>query len=65
MALSSIDTSSEAAASKNSNAKNLNIAHCFQPIYILSRMFGFMPFSIAFDSNDAIQTARIKFYDIL
>lgn len=43
----------------------LNFGHCFKPIYYFSRMFGFMPFTIVFDSDGKIQTARIRAMDIL
>lgn len=52
-------------ALRNSNSKNLTFAHSFKPIYILSRIFGFMPFTIAYDSNGAIQTARITVIDFV
>lgn len=54
-----VDTRSEATS------KKLNFAHSFQPIYILSRIFGLMPFTIVFDSNDKIQTARVKVIDLI
>lgn len=47
------------------NSKRLTIAYSLKPMYILSRIFGFMPFSIIFDSNGAIQRARIKKLDFL
>lgn len=49
----------------NINLKKLTFAHSLKPIYILSRIFGFMPFSIIFESNGAIQTARIRKIDFL
>lgn len=48
---------------KNTNSERLTFTHSFKPIYILSRIFGFMPFTIVYDSNGAIQTAQIKVID--
>lgn len=47
------------------SSKKLTFAHSFKPVYILCRIFGFMPFTIAYDSNGAIQTAQIGVADIM
>lgn len=51
--------------SKNIAPKNLTFAYSFKPIHILSRIFGFMPFTIVLDSSGAIQTARVTVLDCL
>lgn len=48
---------------KNIDSKRLTFAHSFKPIYIFSRIFGFMPFTIVLDSSGAIQTARVSVFD--
>ena len=52
-------------AKRQSYSKKLTFAYSFKPIYIFSRIFGFMPFTITFDSNGAIQTARIRMIDFI
>lgn len=50
---------------KNGDSKRLSFAHSFKPIYTLSRICGFMPFTIVLDSSGAIQTARVSVLDSL
>lgn len=52
-------------ARKNANSKKLTFAHSFKPIYIFSRIFGYMPFTIVFDSDGGIRTAKIRVIDFL
>lgn len=52
-------------ANQNTDSRKLTFAHSLKPIYVLSRIFGFMPFTIVFDSNGAVQTARIKAIDFI
>lgn len=52
-------------ALKTSNSRRLNFVHSFKPIYILSRIFGFMPFTIAYNSDGGIQRARITVIDFI
>lgn len=40
------------------------VAHCFRPIYIVSRVFGLMPFSITFQSNGEVQKSNVSKIDI-
>lgn len=47
------------------NSKKLTFVHSFKPVYILCRIFGFMPFTIAYDANGAIRTARIGVIDFI
>lgn len=49
----------------NIKSKKPTFVHSFKPIYILCRIFGFMPFTIVFDSNGAIQTAQIRVIDFI
>lgn len=51
--------------SSSPTSKKLDFVYSFQPIYYFSRIFGFIPYSIIFHSNGAIQTARIKVTDVL
>lgn len=53
------------ANSQTVDPVQLNFAHSFKSIYYFSRIFGFKPFTIVFDSNGKIQTAQIKAIDIL
>lgn len=45
--------------------KNFDFAYCFRPVYYFSRIFGFMPFTIVYNSNGAIQGPKIRVFDIL
>lgn len=60
-----ISTKFVAMVKKSISSKKLSFAHSFKPVYILCRIFGFMPFSIAYDSNGEIQTARIRVVDLI
>lgn len=40
-------------------------AHGFRPIYIISRAFGLMPFSITFQSNGDVQKSNVSKFDVL
>lgn len=59
------DDNRSRASSNAADSLELNFGHSFKPIYYFSRIFGFMPFTIAYDSNGKVQTARIKTMDIL
>lgn len=50
---------------ERNNSKKLTFAHSFKPVHILCRIFGFMPFTIAYNANGAIQTARIRKIDFM
>lgn len=47
------------------NSKEYDFAHCFRPIYYCSRIFGFMPFSIVYDSSAAIHKPSPRAFDLL
>lgn len=49
----------------NQRSTNLNFAITFRPIYYFLRLFGFMPFTIVYDSKGEVQAARITARDIL
>lgn len=51
--------------SKAADPMELNSGHSFTFIYYFSRVFGFMPFTIVYDSDGKIQAARIRTIDIL
>lgn len=40
-----------------------NFVYCFQPIYYFSRVFGFMPFSIVWNSRKECYVARVRTMD--
>lgn len=40
-------------------------AYCFRPIYIVSRVFGLMPFSITFQLNGNVREPNVSKFDIL
>lgn len=46
-------------------SKTLTFAHSFKPVHILSRIFGFMPFTIVFDSEGGIQSAQFRVVDFV
>lgn len=44
---------------------NDTFAHCFRPIYIFSRAFGLMPFSIICQSNGGVRESKVTKFDAL
>lgn len=40
-----------------------NFAYSFRPVYLFLRLFGLMPFSIIYNSNDEIQKCKITKFD--
>lgn len=42
-----------------------SFAHCVRPIYIISRVFGLMPFSITFHPNGEVQKSNVSKFNIL
>lgn len=48
-----------------SQSKNESFTNTLRPFYIISRMFGLLPFSIKFDANGEIQDARVSAFDLL
>lgn len=44
--------------------KKFDFVYCFRPVYYFSRMFGYMPFTIIFDSNGSIKGSKIRVLDI-
>lgn len=47
------------------NSTEYDFAYCFRPFHYISRIFGYMPFSIIFDSKNAICRPTIRVFDIL
>lgn len=41
-----------------------SFAYCFRPVYIVSRIFGLMPFSITFGSNGEIRKSNVSKFDV-
>lgn len=46
-------------------SKSINFAYSFRPVYYFSRISGFAPFTISFDSNGTIQVPTIRVFDIV
>lgn len=46
-------------------SKTFDFVYCFRPVYYFSRIFGFMPFTVIYDSNGTIQGPKIRVFDIL
>lgn len=59
------------AASTNSNqtktvpSSKINFIESFRPMYVFSRFFGMLPFTIECDTNGDIQKARVKTWDFI
>ena len=45
--------------------KKDSFVYCFRPIYVVSHIFGLMPFSIIFHSNGEVQKSSVSKFDIL
>lgn len=45
--------------------KQFDFAYTFQPVYYFSRVFGFMPFTIEYDTNGKIHGPKLRLIDIL
>lgn len=50
---------------ENQSVKKHNFTYCVKPVYYISRAFGLMPFSLIYDSNEEIQSARVRLCDSL
>lgn len=50
---------------KKAFPKETDFVKSIRPIYYFSRVFGFLPFSIEFDSKGEVQNARISAFDFL
>lgn len=42
-----------------------DFVYCFRPIYIVSRVFGLLPFSLTFHSNGEVQKPNVSKLDIV
>lgn len=42
----------------------LDLAYTFRPVYYFSRIFGFLSFSIAYNSDGSIQGPKVRAFDI-
>lgn len=62
MSQASVETHFKIKANKTSNAK-CGLLHSFRPIYIVSRICGQMPFSIAYNSNGEIDRPIVNKLD--
>lgn len=52
--------------SENENPlRKLNFSVVFRPIYYFLRVFGFMPFTIVYDSKGAVQKHSITVFDVV
>lgn len=43
--------------------QKFDFMYSFRPLYYISRIFGYMPFSIVCDSNDSIKGPKIRLFD--
>lgn len=50
---------------KMCKSKEYGFAYCFRPFHYFSRVFGYMPFSITFDSNAVTLRPTVKAFDVL
>lgn len=50
---------------KDVHLKNITFEYSMWPVYIFSRVFGLMPFSVARDSDGSIQKPRVKIIDLV
>lgn len=56
---------SEATTMTRKLSKNFNFIHSFRPIYRYSRVYGFMPFTIYYNSRGTIHGLKVETFDIL
>lgn len=52
-------------SNKTEQLNQLNLVHHFRPIYYFSRVFGFMSFSIVYDTKKKSLLPIVKIFDIL
>lgn len=50
---------------QTARAPQINFSECFRPIYIFSRIFGLLPYTIECDANDDIKNTRVKMFDFI
>lgn len=50
---------------QQSTVKKINFIHSFHPIYIFSRMFGLMPFSIVYYPNGDVEKPKVSILDAI
>lgn len=50
---------------KMCKSQEYGFAYCFRPFHYFSRVFGYMPFSITFDSNAVTLRPTVKAFDVL
>lgn len=56
---------SEATTTKMELSKNFNFMYSFRPIYYFSRAYGFLPFTIIYNSRGTIHGIEVQTFDIL
>ena len=56
---------SNKSTKKDIPSKNLNFSYSLRPIYYFSRTFGLFPFTIVYDTNGDVQSARVTVFDFL
>lgn len=64
-ASSSSDNNQSKNVAKLCNSKEYDFAHSFRPVYYFSRVFGYMPYSVIFDSKVGIHRPSVRYFDIL
>lgn len=53
------------AAIKMRLSKNLNFMYSFRPVYYFNRVYGFLPFTITYNSRGKIHGLNVETFDIL
>lgn len=54
-----------APALKLTNTKKVDFAYSFRPIYYISRVYGLMPFTLTYNSDNSVRGLEVKSFDIL
>lgn len=58
-----VDSQHDMASKRDFSTKLCDIVFSYQPIYYFSRIFGLLPFSLAYDANGEIRAPRISKFD--
>lgn len=62
---SSSDNNQSSNVVKLWNSKEYDFVDSFRPVYYFSRAFGYMPYSVIFDSKAGIHRPAVRSFDIL
>lgn len=50
---------------ENVTKKTLTFYHSIQPVYIISRIFGLLPFTVLYNSNGYMHKAKVRLLDLI